>query len=523
MFVFRVNSTQGIGHLKRCLNLAKELSVRGCGSHFILDENDCLSDYIGGINYSVTLITHGTSEYDDAQQTLSIAYQVGAEAIVVDSYLLGKEWESQIQDRFKLVVIDDLGREHLANTLIDIRWRGDQTEAYYHHLISHDCETLLGPKYALLESVYHDSSRADIERSHLLFSLGGGGDWEVLTPIIELVCELRPSQPIEIVLGPSATNYDSIIALQHIYPQVEINRSPESLYSSFIRAQLFVGALGTSLYELAATKTPALTFSMAKNQEHNQSWLDDLGHCLHLPEFSSSDPLEVVELINILLDNSDKLAKCRNHSKVCVDGRGAARVSNYLLSQQTQSEAEVQPLCKREYLPIAADLTVRMVDFFDINRYLHARNSQHNNVRMTITEAIPTLGHYKWWHQNQRENFVVELDGNPLIYIWHQSLEQNGQTYLYGGWFSALEQVNFAYVQLALNWQLKLCEEEYPDGIWLAVIHKDNKFVNLLNQHNGFKAIEVDSPHFQVTQSIFPSADPKKFNYVMLTRENEHG
>ncbi|WP_462154919.1 hypothetical protein [Pseudoalteromonas piscicida] len=98
MFVFRVNSTQGIGHLKRCLNLAKELSVRGCGSHFILDENDSLSDYISGINYSVTLITHGTSEYDDAQQTLYIAYQVGAEAIVVDSYLLGREWESQIQE-----------------------------------------------------------------------------------------------------------------------------------------------------------------------------------------------------------------------------------------------------------------------------------------------------------------------------------------------------------------------------------------------------------------------------------------
>ena len=72
----------------------------------------------------------------------------------------------------------------------------------------------------------------------------------------------------------------------------------------------------------------------------------------------------------------------------------------------------------------------------------------------------------------------------------------------------------FNLAMLTLQWQLEFCKASHPNAIWLAVIHKDNKFVNLLNRYMGFVAIPIHSKEYKVTQQLFPLAD-EKFNFVM--------
>jgi hypothetical protein len=161
---------------------------------------------------------------------------------------------------------------------------------------------------------------------------------------------------------------------------------------------------------------------------------------------------------------------------------------------------------------LSGAFSVRKVADSDVNRYLIARNLPNNADRMTISKEIPRFGHYVWWLSNKRQSFVIEKEGVPVIYIWHDIYESK---YLYGGWFTCEGNVSLPEAMLALQWQLKHCKKVYPHATWLAVIHKDNKFVNLLNQYMGFKVTPVDSEAFLKTKAIFPHADGQ-FNFLML-------
>lgn len=523
MFIFRANTTQGIGHLKRCLSLAHMLGNYGEQCHFVVDENDNLEKYYAELPFTFSVLEAGLEQLADARQTVEIAKRYQTKRVIVDSYQLGQQWEQLITNFFPVAAIDDLGRDHSADTIIDIRWRGAETELFYTNKVPKNSNCLLGPNFALLDKCYEGLDLKNLQRTHLLFSLGGGGDWNQLSKLIECICKKLPNQKIEIVLGPSATNTASVKKLAKRFTQIYINQCPDNLVNSFKRAKLFIGALGTSLYELAATKTPALTFCLAPNQEHQQAWLDDLGHCLHISELLEHPVTEVSALILTLLRHDNRLLQLRNDARICVDGYGAERVARFLLGKSHLSQSGVTKKKHEHYFKKLTDnLTVREIADSDINAYLFARNSERNNWRMTVTERITRLTHYQWWFNQQRANFVIEEQGQAIIYIWHQAHQHNDYDYLYGGWFSAENDVSFAHAQLALSWQLEYCNHEYPKATWLAVIHKENKFVNLLNQYNGFKPLLPDSEAFAITQSIFKQATPEMFNYVHLVVENVH-
>jgi hypothetical protein len=133
---------------------------------------------------------------------------------------------------------------------------------------------------------------------------------------------------------------------------------------------------------------------------------------------------------------------------------------------------------------------------------------------MTITETISQVEHYTWWFNTRRESFVLEENGQALLYVWHQLYEIENKEYLIGGWFAANDSVNFVHAQLILDWQLNFTQAQWPNAHWLAVINKDNKFVNLLNQRAGFVPIEKDSAEYQAVQTLFSKASEEDFNYV---------
>jgi hypothetical protein len=163
---------------------------------------------------------------------------------------------------------------------------------------------------------------------------------------------------------------------------------------------------------------------------------------------------------------------------------------------------------------IAGNLMLRPVVDKDINDYLIARNRPDNSWRMTITKKISRAEHYCWWFSQQRQSFALEQDGEVLLYLWQQKFTILQQSYWIGGWFAASDKVNFSHAQLVLDWQLKKTATESPQTIWLAVINKENKFVNLLNQRAGFVPLQDNSEAYQAACQLFPKADAKTFNFV---------
>jgi UDP-2,4-diacetamido-2,4,6-trideoxy-beta-L-altropyranose hydrolase len=539
MFAFRVSTLVGIGHVMRMKWLALELQNRGYQSIFILDyDSEHLLPFLVELNsLFFYLDKKQLDEREDALQTLQfISAFSDINTVILDSYELGKVWECTLKAaNKKVVVFDDLAREHDCDILFDAKWLGANTEQRYQGKISEDCLAFLGPQYAILSPAYKNSEirkfTHDREIKKILMSLGGGGDLRIIAKLVAaLYQELNNQAEIEttIVIGPKAENIHLVEKLAKQYGQVTLLYQPKCLAKHYSRADLFVGALGTSLYELAATKTPAITFSIADNQQNNYCDLADLGHYLHLPSLDIEQFDYVGKLIISTITQLPRLIALREFPFVEVDGNGASHIVDILLNDDPISLSKV-PLIKnkaklfdeRESLVINDSISIYKVNDKDINHYRQSRNLPNNSERMTIQTEIKPLEHYLWWFNNRRESYVLYQNELPLLYIWHQdylhqgSLYQDKQ-YLYGGWFTAQGNVPFNIAILALKWQLEYTQTIFPQGHWLAVINKENKFVNLLNQYMGFSKTDTEQESFLITQKFFPQALTSEFNFVEL-------
>jgi len=549
VIAIRVASTCGLGHIMRCRWLIQELNVRRKKVILLYDAIDlALKPVLETLDKELDVVllavypddqdwlNVGWDSSQDAQFCLShLAAYPEVSAIVVDHYELGVQWERQIaRAGFVVHVIDDLERPHCCDKLFDCK----QTRSIRYQGGVDIAQCYLGAQYAMLSPEYQlvpsNASNGQVERSNrevaarenqILFCLGGGGDIALLEAIIKplLVLDSMKEVRFSVVIGPVATNYQGIVTLADEDPRLDVIMSPRSLSSYYRSCRLFVGALGTSLYELSASQTPALTFSLAVNQENDIENLEQLGHFFHLDSLpKTAEPL--AQTIATLYHHSSDLLSLRHQAEITVDGFGARRVAEQILGYASHNETHKRRLLNdADVVYQVGEFIIRPCRIDDVNDYLTARNRQGNAKRMTISQEIARYEHYHWWFNNRRSSFVLEkknadLSHTPLLYIWHQECLTGNARYLYGGWFTAADEVSFDMALMALKWQLDYVREHLSKPYtWLAVIHKDNKFVNLMNRYMGFKEMSSDSHLIEKTLSIFPDASEEKFNFCYLS------
>ncbi|CCQ09741.1 Spore coat polysaccharide biosynthesis protein predicted glycosyltransferase-like [Pseudoalteromonas luteoviolacea B = ATCC 29581] len=516
MILFRVDTSCGIGHLMRCKSLALAFLEQGINSTFVIDSGFEKLDLLSPFDKSVYTVSK-RCELEDANFLVSLIDDIGVvRYCVVDSYRLGMEWESEVKKTgIELIALDDLERVHVADFIVDAKWQGLQTFGRYKNSTTRN--KLLGPSFALLQQEYQQ--RAVLPRNNsILFSLGGGGDWDSLTDVIEALVASSEPLPfsIDVIIGPKAINTERLNKLNERHNLLSLHEGLQSVQPFFAQCGLFVGALGTSLYELAACNTPAITFSIAPNQQNDIFDLEALGHYCHLDSIDKSDVQKLVALIETVYLKRERLAQLRKQALVPVDGLGVYRVRDSILGlEHIEPNPTPSSLTAPQVLQLTEHISLRAVNDGDINHYLWARNRQDNLWRMTITDKIERIEHYNWWFNNRRESYVMYDEHGVLLYVWHQKVVDAEQEFLIGGWFAACDRVNFTHAQLVLEWQLTECERSYPKATWLAVINKDNRFVNLLNQRAGFVSLHPTMKEFSVTQRLFPNANVQEFNFVM--------
>lgn len=545
MIAFRVDTRCGLGHLMRMKWLALALQQRGQQCHFFLEltalPDSFWQDVPAQLHWLPTELACA-DEPVDAHWCVTKLAMLSDPAdpllwLVVDGYRFGTAWEAVIVAAgYPLAAIDDLNRPHLAQVIVDAKWQGLATAERYQ--AAGHAQRLLGPAYAILAPEYvagvslqdgaanrqlplvapSQDKPTVAAPVQILFALGGGGNWQFLTEVLSLLCQHSGAQQLRLlaVPGPYASATENLLSLSARYPQLQVHPAPASLASYYRQSQLFVGALGTSLYELAATNTPALTFSIAENQQNASADLADLGHYLHLDTLADVTADEFASLILSLVPHLPRLQALRQRAKVHVDGLGTTRIAAHLLGQPMPDAPAVLPAWQpvAEVFSLTSSLELRAVDDSDINAYLAARNRADNSWRMTVTAQIRRIEHYRWWFNQTRQSYALMQDGEVVLYVWHQLRSVGAQHYWIGGWFAASDQVNFSHAQLILEWQLAHTAVLQPDAIWLAVIHKENRFVSLLNQRAGFVALTPDTAAWHATQNFFPQAEQADFHFV---------
>lgn len=355
---FRVDSSYeiGIGHVMRCLTLAKEIDkqlhaeiyffsranpgnindkIVSAGFHIV--QMEVSADRIEGkLKHSAWL---GKTPTADAEEFLSYIKRLKLpklDCLVIDHYGIDSEWEKLVKDFSKKVfVIDDLGdRSHDCDHLLDQTFHCPN-EKYSTRVPSY-CELMLGTEYALLRDEFRikfpEKEQAYGSVGFNLLVMFGGTDMTNLTlKSLTILSKREDINDINVILGPSAMHLTEVQQFCETHRNVYLHISPSNIAEMMSRADLAIGAAGTTSWERCALRLPSIVVIQADNQREIAKELENEKVITCLEEQNLNSNLND-HLTYWLKDKKTRKIASNKCASIC-DAMGANRVVNKLFKQ----------------------------------------------------------------------------------------------------------------------------------------------------------------------------------------------
>ena len=291
VIVFRVDSSQqiGSGHVMRCLTLAERFrSKRKAEVIFLMRDLDGnLIDLVKKQEYKVNVLPRSAHDYDlsgyeawltvpqelDAEQSISCLSGIGiVDLLVVDSYAIDVIWEDKLRPYSKkIMVIDDLAnRRHDCDILLDQNLYKNMNNRYV-GLVPSDCTLFLGPQYALLRQEFYEARKRLKNRSEKLKNIvvffGGVDATNETMKSLKALAIIDSSQfNIDVIVGngnPHKKEIKTLCSEHHNwYYHCQVNNMAEFM----AKADIAIGAGGTTTWERCFLHLPAIVIAVAENQ-----------------------------------------------------------------------------------------------------------------------------------------------------------------------------------------------------------------------------------------------------------------
>lgn len=438
-FVIRVDASSsiGTGHVMRCLTLAGVLQEKGSEVTFICREhNDHLCDLIEMRGFVVHRLSKpkfitdlgtypphaewlGVSWTDDGDQTSAFLKKLDRKPdwLIVDHYALDYRWEQYIRPYVgKIFVIDDLAdRVHDCDLLLDQNLVSDMNSRYAEKIPSL-CRQIIGPKYALLRPVYADLHQRVPPRDgpvrRILIFFGETDSVNLTFLTVSAFMNLN-HQDIEVDLIISMRNphISQILKLVDGHSNIHIHYDLPSLALLMVKADLAIGAAGTTSWERLCLGLPSVVITLADNQRPIAEGLNRNGLIRWIGHKDDVTEEKIFQILKELLANDND----KSWSILCrgiVDGKGVFRV------------------CSALTLVSDTPLYIRLADMSDEELLLEWANDPDTRQNSVFPESITPQIYLRWFYGMLRDVegcrfYLIETEeGIPIGQVWFEKQDE---------------------------------------------------------------------------------------------------
>lgn len=426
--------TLGSGHLMRCLTLAETARRKGHAALFVCRAwRGHLGELVRQRGFSLALLPSPAGSDDVPAGQLGVAWEEDAgataaaiddfgdcDALVVDHYGIGRDWETALRRKVsRILVVDDLAnRSHDCDVLLDQNLY-DESAARYRDLIPASCRVLVGPHYALLRTEFATARAArgmpaKIVR-RVVVAFGGSDAGNATGRALEALRTVKaPTFAIDVVIGAANPHRKALEAVCAGVPEATLHCQVDRMADLIARADLAIGAGGATSWERCCLGVPTLAWPIADNQRAVLLRLAEEGAVCLPDDAALADPARLVAQMQTLLDNvALRRAMARRAAALC-DGRGAERVFS--------------ALC-----PPAVHL--RQATAADADDLFGWRN--HPDVRRVSANAAPIdrATHDRWiaavLSDPGRLLFIAERDGMPVAVLRFDLIREVARVSIY--------------------------------------------------------------------------------------------
>lgn len=352
MFLFRAdgNPAVGAGHVMRCLSIA-EAAKESC--RFITADS-CFRELIISRGYQVSVLNTDYSHMEDElEQLLALLQTLLPSVLFVDSYFVTAAYLSALRETCghiscKLVYIDDvLAFAYPCDLLLNYNIYGPDKEQEYRDMYRSaeilPPRFLLGPFYAPLRREFQNLPERIVNQTvrHVLISTGGS-DPEHIAKDLAAYMVSHPTDltrlAFHFIIGAMNEDMEQIRQLTAQTPNIYLHVNVNNMAELMLRSDLAVSAAGSTLYELCAVQTPAITYVLADNQIPGAEGFERHGilRCVgDARKLGNQLPKRLIHEVLRLAECYDERAEIAQRQKTVVDGNGAGHVVAEIAENQS--------------------------------------------------------------------------------------------------------------------------------------------------------------------------------------------
>ena len=287
----------GSGHVMRCLTLAHRLKKEK-NAKVVFVMRALPRNLIGVVEkqgFEVLKLLPANQKYSlsgyglwltvpmevDAKQTIEVLQHYLQEhgcdvvdRLIVDSYALDEQWELMLRPYCgEIMVIDDLAnRKHDCDILLDQNFYLNK-DVRYAGLVPEHCKMLLGPEHALLREEFYEAKKHLRERDgnikNILVFYGGSDLTNETEKAIKALVQLHDegySFTADIITGLSNSRRGKIEKICSKYHFLHYYCQVSNMAEFMNKADLMLGAGGSTTWERLYMELPALVTAVAENQ-----------------------------------------------------------------------------------------------------------------------------------------------------------------------------------------------------------------------------------------------------------------
>lgn len=414
----------------RCLSLAEGLQEKAASIGFLCREYpENLMDRILGKGFQVYRIpldqksppsvvedgSNGKGEWSgmdwqaDAVQVEAVLERERRHGqidwLIVDHYGLDARWEQRMHSYArKIMVIDDLAnRPHDCDLLLDQNFYRDM-DTRYDGLVPGHCQKLLGPKYSLLRREFQAARQNLRQRTGevnriLVFFAGADPTNETAKAVKAIQLLDKPEIAVDVVVAEMNLQREEIRKLTAAMPNAIFYCQPENLAELMAKADLSIGASGSTTWERCCLGLPALVVPLAANQRAVARDLAEEGAVFLLG--GPSPRLEVEDYrkhLEFLISNPALLKHSSCRARNLVDGGGTRR-------------------CVAAF-GLEGEVFLRKATAVDCQQVYEWRNAPETRKYFNNPTPISWEDHLQWFQQLLRRTdrilLVGHIDSNPI-------------------------------------------------------------------------------------------------------------
>lgn len=374
------NPVIGAGHMMRCLSIADAASL--CWHILFVTSSNHFEQIITSRGYRC-MILHTPYNRKEAEldQFLPIIYEAEPACVIVDSY--------EVTDRYLravgkacgncgvpgvLAYMDDLlSFAYPVDILINYNIYGPDKAGEYKALYQSAGvllpQLLLGTAYAPLRQEFANLPQRVIteEVSSILISTGGADPDHIARKLCQYITDqlsacdnasAAGSDPacaqadragmgqrlrhltFHFVLGAMNSDRDQLEALAAPFPGIRLHYNVKQMQRLMSGTDLAISAAGSTLYELCAAGTPAVTYVLADNQIAGAQGFERHGVLMSAGDIrqEAGFPQKLLSAALDLAADYERRSEISARQKKLVDGGGARRVIEALTAKGRENQ-----------------------------------------------------------------------------------------------------------------------------------------------------------------------------------------